>query len=347
MKIVVSGSTGLVGSALQPVLVRAGHDVVPLVRRPPAPGERAMQWNPARGTIDRAGLEGADAVIHLAGENVFGRWTPAKKNRIRDSRVLGTQLVSDALAGLNRRPRTLLAASAVGYYGDRGDEMLTEHSAPGEDFLAHVSREWEAATGAATRAGIRVVNLRFGIVLTATGGALAKMLPPFRLGLGGHIGSGNQYVSWIAMDDVLAAIVFALSTETLVGPVNMTSPNPVTNRELAKALGKEYVSWIAMDDVLAAIVFALSTETLVGPVNMTSPNPVTNRELAKALGKVLGRPAIVAVPSFALRMAFGPEGAGMLQSGQRVLPERLRAAGFRYRHETIEATLRDELVKPA
>ena len=300
MKIVVSGSTGLVGSALQPVLVRAGHDVVPLVRRPPAPGERAMQWNPARGTIDRAGLEGADAVIHLAGENVFGRWTPAKKNRIRDSRVLGTQLVSDALAGLNRRPRTLLAASAVGYYGDRGDEMLTEHSAPGEDFLAHVSREWEAATGAATRAGIRVVNLRFGIVLTATGGALAKMLPPFRLGLGGHIGSGNQYVSWIAMDDVLAAIVFALSTETLVGPVNMTSPNPVTNRELAKALGK-----------------------------------------------VLGRPAIVAVPSFALRMAFGSEGAAMLQSGQRVLPERLRAAGFRYRHETIEATLRDELVKPA
>jgi uncharacterized protein (TIGR01777 family) len=300
MKIVVSGSTGLVGSALQPVLVRAGHDVVPLVRRPPAPGERAIQWNPARGTIDRAGLEGADAVIHLAGENVFGRWTPAKKNRIRDSRVLGTQLVSDALAGLNRRPRTLLAASAVGYYGDRGDEMLTEQSAPGEDFLAHVSREWEAATGAATRAGIRVVNLRFGIVLTATGGALAKMLPPFRLGLGGHIGSGNQYVSWIAMDDVLAAMVFALSTETLVGPVNMTSPNPVTNRELAKALGK-----------------------------------------------VLGRPAIVAVPSFALRMAFGPEGAGMLQSGQRVLPERLRAAGFRYRHETIEATLRDELVKPA
>ena len=300
MKIVVSGSTGLVGSALQPVLVRAGHDVVPLVRRPPAPGERAMQWNPARGTIDRAGLEGADAVIHLAGENVFGRWTPAKKNRIRDSRVLGTQLVSDALAGLNRRPRTLLAASAVGYYGDRGDEMLTEHSAPGEDFLAHVSREWEAATGAATRAGIRVVNLRFGIVLTATGGALAKMLPPFRLGLGGHIGSGNQYVSWIAMDDVLAAMVFALSTETLVGPVNMTSPNPVTNRELAKALGK-----------------------------------------------VLGRPAIVAVPSFALRMAFGSEGAAMLQSGQRVLPERLRAAGFRYRHETIEATLRDELVKPA
>jgi uncharacterized protein (TIGR01777 family) len=300
MKIVVSGSTGLVGSALQPVLVRAGHDVVPLVRRPPAPGERAIQWNPARGTIDRAGLEGADAVIHLAGENVFGRWTPAKKNRIRDSRVLGTQLVSDALAGLNRRPRTLLAASAVGYYGDRGDEILTEHSAPGEDFLAHVSREWEAATGAATRAGIRVVNLRFGIVLTATGGALAKMLPPFRLGLGGHIGSGNQYVSWIAMDDVLAAIVFALSTETLVGPVNMTSPNPVTNRELAKALGK-----------------------------------------------VLGRPAIVAVPSFALRMAFGSEGAAMLESGQRVLPERLRAAGFRYRHETIEATLRDELVKPA
>src|SRR6266581_2551089 len=146
MKIVVSGSTGLIGSALRRALVSREHEVVPLVRRRPSPGEHALAWDPERGSIDRAALEGADAVIHLAGENVFGRWSPAKKNRIRDSRVLGTRLLSDALAGLHRRPKTFLAASAIGYYGDRGAEELTEHSAPGEDFLAHVSRDWEAAT---------------------------------------------------------------------------------------------------------------------------------------------------------------------------------------------------------
>lgn len=299
MRIVVSGSTGLVGSALKPVLAAQGHDIVPLVRRRPAPGEHAIAWDPARGTIDRAGLAGADAVIHLAGENVFGRWTPAKKNRIRDSRVVGTQLVTDALAGLERRPRVLLAASAVGYYGDRGAQVLDEQSAPGTDFLAHVSRDWEAATRAATRAGIRVVTMRFGIALSPQGGALAKMLPPFRLGLGGHIGSGNQFVSWIALDDLVAAITFALTTESLVGPVNLSAPNPVTNRELAKTLGK-----------------------------------------------VLRRPAVMAVPAFALRMAFGTDGAEMLQSGQRVLPARLVAAGFRFRHDTIEAALRALLAGP-
>src|SRR5437667_3099445 len=151
-----------------------------------------MAWDPERATVDRAGLEAADAVIHLAGENVFGRWSPAKKQRIRDSRVGGTRLLCDALAGLQRRPTTLLAASAIGYYGDRGDEPVTEESAPGADFLAHVARDWEAATAAAARAGIRVVNMRNGVVLTTTGGALAKMLPAFRLGLGGPRGGGNQ-----------------------------------------------------------------------------------------------------------------------------------------------------------
>jgi len=229
----------------------------------------------------------------LAGENVFGRWSPAKKQRIRDSRVQGTRLLCDALAGLQHRPATLLAASAIGYYGDRGDEPVTEESAPGEDFLAHVARDWEAATAAATRAGIRVVNMRNGVVLTTTGGALAKMLPAFRLGLGGPVGSGNQYLSWIALGDIINAILHLLTKSDLVGPVNMTAPAPVTNREFAKALGK-----------------------------------------------VLGRPAVVTVPAFALRMAFGTEGAAMLQSGQRVLPARLLASGFDFSFTEVELALR-------
>lgn len=293
MRIVVSGSTGLVGTALTSVLAANGHSVVPLVRRRPAAGETAIAWDPERGTIDRAGLEGADVVIHLAGENVFGRWSPAKQQRIRDSRVQGTRLLTDAIAGLARRPATLLAASAIGYYGDRGEEAVTEQSAPGGDFLAHVARDWEAATAAASRAGIRVVNMRFGVVLTRTGGALARMLPAFRLGLGGPVGSGNQYLSWISLDDVINAILHVLTTTSLTGPVNMTAPMPVTNREFAKTLGK-----------------------------------------------VLGRPAVVAVPAFALRVAFGTEGAAMLQSGQRVLPARLLASGFQFRHAEIEPALR-------
>jgi len=293
MKIVVSGSTGLIGSALTSALTRRGDKVVPLVRRRVTPGEQALTWDPERGTIDRTGLEGTDAVIHLAGENVFGRWSPAKKQRIYDSRVNGTRLVSDALAGLHRPPATLLAASAIGYYGDRGEETVTEDSAPGEDFLAHVARDWEAATAPATRAGIRVVNMRTGVVLTTAGGALPKMLPAFRLGLGGPVGSGNQYLSWIVLDDIINAILHLLG-----------NPN------------------------------------LVGPVNMTAPTPLTNRDFAKTLGKVLGRPAVVTVPAFALRIAFGADGAAMVQSGQRVLPARLVASGFRFSFREVEPALR-------
>ncbi len=293
MKIVVSGSTGLVGSALTPVLASLGHDVVPLVRRPTAVGERALAWDPERGLIDCDGLEGIDAAIHLAGENVFGRWSPAKKQRIRESRVRGTRLLSDALAGLTRPPKTLLAASAIGYYGDRGDEAVSEWSAPGDDFLAYVSRDWEGATTAAARAGIRVVNMRFGVVLTPAGGALAKMLPAFRLGFGGRVGSGHQYLSWITLDDTLNAIVHVLATPRLVGPVNLTAPNPVTNREFTRTLGK-----------------------------------------------VLRRPAVLAVPTFALRIAFGTEGAAMLQSGQRVLPGCLEGSGFHFRFGMLEPALR-------
>ncbi|HEV8381412.1 MAG TPA: TIGR01777 family oxidoreductase [Gemmatimonadales bacterium] len=296
MKIVVSGSTGLIGTALSDAL-RSRHDeVVPLVRRHLTPGERALAWDPEHGTIDRAGLEGSDAVIHLAGENVFGRWSPAKQRRIRDSRVQGTRVLCDALAGLRRRPTTLLAASAIGYYGDRGDEVVSEESAPGEDFLAHVARDWEAATTPASRAGIRVVNMRNGVVLTTTGGALAKMLPAFRLGLGGPVGSGTQYLSWITLDDMINAILHVLGNQNLVGPVNLTAPSPVTNREFAKTLGK-----------------------------------------------VLGRPAAITVPAFALRLAFGSEGAAMLQSGQRVLPARLRASGFEFSYAEIEPALRSLL----
>jgi len=238
MKIVVSGSTGLIGSALTRALTQRGDEIVPLVRRAVRPGERAVAWDPDAGTIDRAGLEGMDAVVHLAGENVFGRWSAAKKQRIRDSRVKGTQLISETLATLQRRPATLLASSAIGHYGDRGDESLTEDSTPGDDFLAKVSRDWEAATQVATRAGIRVVNMRTGVVLTATGGALGMMLPPFRIGLGGWVGSGKQYVSWIALDDIINAMLHLLDRRDISGPVNLTAPTPVTNRELAKALGK-------------------------------------------------------------------------------------------------------------
>ena len=293
MKIAVSGATGLIGTALRRALEQRGDDVVPLVRRQPKPGEHVVAWHPERGTIDRAGLEGMDAVIHLAGENVFGRWTAAKKQRIRASRVAGTTLVSETLASLQRRPATLLAASAIGYYGNRGAEPVTEASAPGDDFLAQVSRDWEAAPAVAVRAGIRVVNMRIGVVLTPAGGALATMLPPFRLGLGGWVGSGNQYVSWIALDDIIKAMAHVLDRHDLTGPVNLTAPAPVTNRELAKTLGR-----------------------------------------------VLGRPVLVGVPGFALSLAFGSEGADMLQGGQRVLPERLTASGFRFSFTELEPALR-------
>ena len=295
MKIVVSGSTGLIGSALVEALTGRGDEVVRLIRRSAASAEPALHWDPERGTIDRAGLEGVDAIIHLAGENVFGRWSPAKKQRIRDSRVHGTRLVSDAIAALTNRPAVLLAASAIGYYGAQGDQELTERSPPpvGGDFLAEVARDWEAATASAARAGVRVVNMRFGVVLTPSGGALGKMLPPFRLGLGGPVGSGNQYLSWIELGDDIRAILHLLERSDLSGPVNLTAPTPVTNREMATSLGR-----------------------------------------------VLHRPAGLPVPAFALKLAFGAEGAEMLQSGQRVLPERLVASGFKFRFETIEPALR-------
>jgi uncharacterized protein (TIGR01777 family) len=239
MRVAVSGSTGLVGSEVVASLSAAGHEVVRLVRRAPAPGEKAVRWDPEKGEVDAAGLEGLDDVVHLAGENIAsGRWNAARKTSIRDSRVNGTRLLCDALAGLARPPKTLVCASAIGYYGDRGGEPLTEESPPGKGFLAEVCREWEAASAPAARKGIRVVLLRIGVVLSPRGGALSRMLPPFRAGLGGVIGGGRQYVSWVALDDLVGIVLHALRSGELRGPVNAVAPVPVTNREFTEALGK-------------------------------------------------------------------------------------------------------------
>ena len=238
MKILISGSHGLVGSALTKSLSAQDHEVFQLVRRLPD-SESEIEWNPDRYSIAIARLEGFDAVIHLAGESIAeGRWTDEKKQRIRDSRVKGTKLLSDALANLTSPPKTLICASAIGYYGDRGDEVLTEQSPPGEDFLSEVCVEWEQATQLASEKGIRVVNARFGIILSEDGGALAKMLTPFRIGIGGRIGSGKQWMSWIALDDVIGGIEYALANESLRGPVNFVAPTPVRNIEFTKVLGK-------------------------------------------------------------------------------------------------------------
>jgi uncharacterized protein (TIGR01777 family) len=196
-------------------------------------------WNPQTGRIDSAHLEGHDAVVHLAGENIAARrWTTEQKNRIRESRVQGTKLLCETLAKLRRPPRVLVSASAIGFYGDRGEEELNEASTSGSGFLPEVCKEWEAATEAAEKAGIRVVHLRFGIILGTRGGALAKMLTPFRLGLGGRIGSGEQWMSWIALDDAVGCIDHALSNDLLHGPVNAVAPNPVKNREFTRTLGR-------------------------------------------------------------------------------------------------------------
>lgn len=238
MNILVSGSTGLIGSALVPALGAAGHRVRRLVRGPSGGAGGDVRWDPEAGVLDAGGLEGCDAVVHLAGENIAGRWTAAKKRRIRDSRVKGTGLLAQALARLGRPPRVLVCASAIGYYGDRGAEAMREDSPRGKGFLAEVCAEWEAAAAPAAQKGIRVVNLRFGVVLSPRGGALAKMLLPFRLGLGGTVGRGNQWMSWIAIDDAVGAILHALQSEALRGPANAVAPNPVTNRDFTRALGR-------------------------------------------------------------------------------------------------------------
>jgi uncharacterized protein len=237
--VAVTGGSGLIGTALIQRLRQDRHQITQLVRRTAGPGE--VSWDPAGGRLDPAAVEGVDAVIHLAGENVGTRWTAARKRRIRESRVSGTTLLSQTIARLRRPPPVLISASAVGIYGDRGDEILTEASSlgdPSSDFLASVCQEWEAAADPARAAGVRVVHPRFGVVLSPSGGVLSKMLLPFRLGLGGRVGDGSQWLSWISIDDAVGVIQYALERDTLQGSLNATAPDPVTNRAFTRTLGR-------------------------------------------------------------------------------------------------------------
>ena len=239
MRTLVTGSSGLIGSALVPFLTTGGHKAVPLVRRPTGSSGSELHWNPEEDLIDETHLDGFDAVVHLAGENIAARrWSAKQKARIRDSRVKGTTLLARTLASLAHPPRVLISASAIGFYGDRGQDGLTEESTPGTGFLAETAQAWEEATEAAERKGIRVVRLRTGVVLSPAGGALKEMLLPFKLGVGGKVGSGEQWWSWIALDDVIGAIHHALTRDSVSGPVNLTAPHPVTNAEFTKTLGR-------------------------------------------------------------------------------------------------------------
>jgi uncharacterized protein (TIGR01777 family) len=296
LHIVVSGASGLIGSALVRRLATQGHRVTRLVRRAAGPGEIA--WNPGAGSLEPAGLEGADAVVHLSGENVGARWSSERKARIRFSRVASTRLLSETLAGLQRPPEVLVSASAVGIYGNRGDDVVTEESPPGDprDFLVSVTREWEQAAEPARVEGIRVVHPRFGVVLSPAGGALRKMLLPFRLGLGARLGSGRQWMSWISIDDAVQVLHHAL-----------------------------------IDD------------RLQGPINVTSPEPVTNRDFTRTLARVLSRPALLAVPESALRLALGDMAEGTVLSSIRAVPARLLQAGYRFGHPDPESALRHVL----
>ena len=238
MKVLISGSSGLVGKALAKSLTNDGHEVLRLVRRKPATAAE-IEWHPNQGGLDAERLQGIDAVVHLAGESIAsGRWTDEKKRAIRESRVKGTSLLAESLAQASTPPSVFISASAIGYYGNRGDELLTETSRHGDAFLAGVCIEWENATKPAVENGIRTVNARFGIILDENEGALAKMLTPFRMGIGGRVGDGRQWMSWVALDDVVNAAKFLITDTSTRGPVNFVSPSPVTNAEFTKTLGR-------------------------------------------------------------------------------------------------------------
>lgn len=301
LTVAVTGSSGLVGTALRHFLTTGGHRVIRLVRDSRRVGDDVYYWNPATGEIDPAALENVDAVVHLAGTSIAGgRWSEVRKRAIHDTRTKGTELLARTLAGITRGtrggPRTLVSMSAVGFYGNRGAERLTEASSPGKGFLAQVARDWEAATGAAERAGLRVVCLRAGVAISPAGGALGQMLLPFKIGIGGRLGGGRQYFSWIDLDDLVALIVHAI-----------------------------------YDD------------SLRGPVNAVAPNVVTNATFTDVLGRVLGRPTLIPVPAFAVKAAFGQLGEEALLWGQRAIPEKVLASGFRFDCEGVEDSLRFQL----
>ena len=239
MKIAVTGATGLIGAALGERLRQEGNDVLVITRREnPSSPFPVVHWNPERGELDTRSLEGVDAVVHLAGETIAERWTPEKKERIRTSRVAGTRFLVDGLKRLSKRPSVLIGSSAVGFYGNRGDEVLDEGSPPGTGFLPEICQAWEAEVARASELGMRAVRLRTGIVLSTKGGALAKMLLPFKLGLGGPVGSGSQWMSWIHIDDVVGGYHFALHHSDLSGVANLTTPQPVRNADFTRALGR-------------------------------------------------------------------------------------------------------------
>jgi uncharacterized protein (TIGR01777 family) len=235
VRIAITGSSGLIGTALSTALADAGHDLRHLVRRAPN-GAADVRWDIEAGTIDADALEGVEAIVHLAGENIGQRWSEDVRRKVLDSRVNGTRLIAETAAGLASRP-VLVCASAIGFYGDRGDEIVDEDSVPGTGFLADVVEAWEAAAEPARAAGLRTVHLRQGIVLSKDGGALARMLLPFKLGTGGRVGSGRQWWSWISLDDAVAAYLFTLE-EPLSGPVNVVAPGAVRNQDFVKALGR-------------------------------------------------------------------------------------------------------------
>jgi hypothetical protein len=293
MRILLTGSNGLIGRALVQFLVADGDNVVPLVGSATQAANGQILWDPKAGTVDAGKLEGFEAVVHLAGESIVGRWTAQKKARILESRAKSTRLLSETLAARKSLPKVLVSASAIGFYGDRGDEILNESSSPGALFLSEVTTAWEEATEPARRVGIRVVNLRFGFVLSAAGGGLARMLLPFKFGVGGRLGSGRQYLSWVALDDVLGAIRHVLHAEALCGPVNVVAPSPVTNREFTKTLGR-----------------------------------------------VLRRPTIFPMPSFAARLIFGEMADNLLLASARVEPSRLLATGYHFQFAELEGALR-------
>ena len=279
MKIYLSGSHGLVGIALKEALVTEGHIVVGLGRDFKKP----------------INFEGVDAVIHLAGENIAeGRWNAAKKERIKMSRLTGTRLLSEQIDSSDHKPSVFISASATGFYGDTGSDVITESSPSGSGFLPEVCVEWENSTEAAEQAGIRTVHIRTGIVLSRKGGALKKMLPPFLLGGGGILGSGKQYMSWISLDDMVGAIQFIMAQDSLVGPVNLTAPNPVDNKEFTNVLGK-----------------------------------------------VINRPTILPLPGFAAKILFGEMAEAILLSGTHVIPEKLKTAGYPFKHAELKDALTD------
>jgi uncharacterized protein len=311
MKILVTGSTGLVGRALVAALAKEGHSVCRLVR----PGTNAnddaggfnVAWNPETGELGGAAV-GPDAVVHLSGASIAGgRWTEKRKAELKASRVDVTRALIEAIGKMNAKPAVFVSASAIGYYGNRGDEILSEESAAGDDFLAEIAKEWEAEALKAEAWRTRMVLARFGIILAKQGGALPKMVTPFRMGVGGRLGSGKQWMSWIALEDVIGILKLCLERTPIQGAVQFA---PIS-----------------------------------GPLNVVSPQPVTNADFTKALASALHRPAILPAPPFALRLALGREMAdALLLASQRVVPKKLESIGYAFHHLNLSSALKSILV---